>query len=288
MTHVLVLYNAEKPGAEACAEDLVTWMRERAEVEVRPLDDEPVGEDVELIVVLGGDGSLLNVARLLGDRPVPVAGINLGKLGFLADFTADQFRDRFEAILAGELPVSRRLMLSVACERGGEALYRNLVLNDVVVAGGKAQRMVGVEAAIDGESVTTYFGDGVIVATPTGSTAYCLAAGGPILMPGLEAMVLVPISPHSLTHRPLVARPDAEIVLVPTDLQPEAVCVLDGQEMVPLAPGDRVVVRKAKAVFHLVHGPDRGTFTVLNQKLHWGHLPRYSGRTGRPEAPRKG
>jgi NAD+ kinase len=136
--------------------------------------------------------------------------------------------------------------------------------------------MVAVRAAIDGQDVTTYVGDGVVVSTPTGSTAYGLAAGGPILLPHLEAVVLVPVCPHSLTHRPIVIRPESEIVLVPMDLQKEAVCVVDGQEVVRLAAGDRVCVRGADAAFLLVHSGAHADFALLSQKLHWGQLPPYS------------
>lgn len=135
--------------------------------------------------------------------------------------------------------------------------------------------MGGVAAFIDGEEVTTYHGDGVLVSTPTGSTAYCLAAGGPILMPGLDALVLVPICPHSLTHRPIVVRPDSEVMLVPNGLQKEAMCVVDGQQQVRLAAGDRVRICRATGEFLLVHNPDRQPFATLREKLVWGQPPRY-------------
>jgi NAD+ kinase len=135
--------------------------------------------------------------------------------------------------------------------------------------------MVGVAAFINGEEITTYYGDGVLVATPTGSTAYCLAAGGPILMPGLDALALVPVCPHSLTHRPIVIPPDSEVVLAPTNLQKEAVCVVDGQEQMRLGAGDRVRISRAPGQFLLVHNPDRRPFATLREKLVWGQAPRY-------------
>ncbi len=275
---VLVLYNAEKVGARNALDELCPWVQERVEARTLELGDEPVETDAELVVVLGGDGSILRAARMLAGREIPVVGINLGKLGYLAEFTTEEFCDRFDEVLEGRLPISRRLMLSACVQRSEGDACEHRVLNDILVVGGKAHRMVGIEAAIDGESVTTYYGDGVLVSTPTGSTAYCLAAGGPVLMPGLEAMVLVPICPHSLTHRPIVLRPESEVVLTPTDLQDEAVCVVDGQERVRMAAGDSVRVRRSDATFLVVQNGSRGTFSTLSEKLHWGHLPRYYKR----------
>ena len=274
MTRVLILVNPEKPQAPEVAKSLCPWVRERVEVETMDLADGPIEAEADLVVVLGGDGSLLKAARMLGGREVPVVGINMGKLGYMAEFSAEAFCEQFDAIAAGEAPVSRRLMLRVRCETA-EGRSEYLVLNDVLVAGGDAHRMTGVRATIDGEAITTYFGDGVLVSTPTGSTAYCMAAGGPLLAPGLEAMVLVPVCPHSLTHRPIVLRPDCEVVLEPTDLQPQAVCVVDGQDKVGMEPGDRVTIRRASSSFLLVERTHRQPFETLSRKLHWGHLPHY-------------
>jgi len=278
MKRVLILVNPEKAGARETAAALCPWVREQVVVETADLADEPIQADADLVVVLGGDGSILKAARMLAGREVPVVGINMGKLGYLAEFSAEAFCESFDAIVSGNMPVSRRLMLRARiATAAGES--ECLVLNDVLVAGGAAHRMVGVRLAIDGDPITTYNGDGVLVSTPTGSTAYCMAAGGPLLAPGLGAMVLVPICPHSLTYRPIVLRPDSEVVLEPDDLQPEAVCVCDGQVEVRLAPGDRVTIRRAESAFLLVQSC-RQPFETLSQKLHWGHLPRYQNSEG--------
>jgi len=274
MQHILILVNPEKPQARESADTLCPWVRERVEVRTMDLADDPVDTEADLVVVLGGDGSLLKAARMLAGREVPVVGINMGKLGYMAEFSAEEFCEQFDAIAAGRLPVSRRLMLQVRCETAA-GMSEHLVLNDVLVAGGEAYRMTAVRATIDGEAITSYFGDGVLVSTPTGSTAYCMAAGGPLLAPGLEAMVLVPVCPHSLTHRPIVLRPECDVVLEPLDLQKEAVCVVDGQNKVRLAPGERVHIARAKSAFLLVESGHRQPFETLNRKLHWGHLPRY-------------
>jgi len=278
MKRVLILVNPEKRGAREVAESLCPWVESRVGVEAMDLADGPIETEADLVVVLGGDGSILQAARMLAGREVPVVGINLGKLGYLAEFTAAEFCETFDDITAGRMPVSRRLMLSVRCEPADGTATEYLVLNDVLVAGGEAHRMVGIAATIDGEPLTVYYGDGVLVSTPTGSTAYCMASGGPLLAPGLEAMVLVPICPHSLTHRPVVLRPEAEVILQLSDLQERAVCVVDGQEQVSVSRGDRVCIRRAEASFLLVQNGRPGAFTTLSQKLHWGHLPRYGDR----------
>ena len=275
MKQVLLIVNSEKPGAPECLARIGPWVEERIRTETMELADRRVETGADLAVVLGGDGSILRAARMLAGREIPVVGINLGKLGYLAEFTAEEFCRHFDAIVAGKASVSRRLMLEVRCETASGGAHEYIVLNDVLVAGGKAHRMVAIEALVDGEKVTTYYSDGVLVATPTGSTAYCMSAQGPILVPGIEAMVLVPVCPHSLTHRPIVLRPDSEVVLRPTGLQEESDCIIDGQEVVRLDRGDSVRVRRAGAAFLLVQNPSRGAFATLSEKLHWGHLPRY-------------
>lgn len=278
MERVLILVNPEKRGAREAAESLCPWVESRVAAQAMDLAEGPVETEADLVVVLGGDGSILQAARMLAGREVPVVGINLGKLGYLAEFTAEEFCERFDDIAAGRMPVSRRLMLAVRCEPADGQGAEHLVLNDVLVAGGEAHRMVGIAATIDGEPLTIYYGDGVLVSTPTGSTAYCMASGGPLLAPGLEAVVLVPICPHSLTHRPVVLRPETEIILQLSDLQDRGVCVVDGQEQVDLARGDRIRIRRADASFLLVQNGRPGAFATLTRKLHWGHLPRYENR----------
>jgi NAD+ kinase len=275
MTKVLILVNPDKAGAPEASQSLCPWLSKRADVTTMDLADAPLDAVPDLVIVLGGDGSILRAARMLAGREIPVVGINMGKLGYLAEFNADEFCHRFDDIIAGRLPISRRMMLSVQCETAAGRIARYRVLNDVLVAGTLPHQMVGIQTTIDGQELTTYFGDAVLVSTPTGSTAYCLAAGGPILTPRLEAMVLVPICAHSLTHRPIVMRPDRELVLTPCALQKEAVCVVDGQETVTLAAGDRVRIKRAREEFLLVHNTDRPAYSTLREKLNWGRGPGY-------------
>jgi len=273
---ILILINADKPAACEAADQLCPWISGRALVEKMGLSDTAIQTEADLVVVLGGDGSILKAARMLAGREIPVLGINMGKLGYLAEFTSRDFCDKFDMIVTGKAPVTRRMMLAVRCERAGNKPTEYQALNDVLLSGGDRHRMVAVAAAVDGEPITTYYGDGVLVATPTGSTAYCLAAGGPLLMTGLEALALVPVCPHSLTHRPIVVRPDREIVLESCGLQREALCIVDGQEMVRLARGDRIFIRRAESMFLIVQNPDRRPFETLREKLSWGQVPRYS------------
>jgi NAD+ kinase len=272
---VLILVNPGKAGAADAAQSLCPWLSERAQVTSMDLTDAPLEAAPDLIVVMGGDGSILRAARMLAGREIPVVGINMGKLGYLAEFTAEEFCRRFEDIIAGRLRVSRRMMLTVQCETAAGRISRFRALNDVLLSGALPHRMVGIHTTIDGEELTTYFGDAVLVSTPTGSTAYCLAAGGPLLAPRLEAVVLVPICAHSLSHRPIVLMPDHEVVLTPCALQKESVCVVDGQEIVNLTEGGRVRISRAKEVFLLVHNGDRPVFSTLREKLNWGRGPGY-------------
>ena len=275
MKRILILVNADKPAAREAADQLCPWISGRAVVETLTLSDATIQSEADLAVVLGGDGSILKAARMLAGREMPVLGINMGKLGYLAEFTSQQFCDKFDLVLSGKAPIARRMMLSVRCEKAGSKPAESLALNDVLLTGGDRHRMVAVAAAVDGEPITTYYGDGVLVATPTGSTAYCLAAGGPLLMPGLEAVAVVPVCPHSLTHRPIVVGPDREIVLESCGLQREAICIVVGQEMVRLARGERIRIGRAKPSFLIVQNPDRRPFETLREKLSWGQVPRY-------------
>ncbi|MDP6381526.1 MAG: NAD(+)/NADH kinase, partial [Phycisphaerae bacterium] len=264
---VLILVNEQKKIALDGLEALRPWFAQ-AEVETTVMHlgepEKGIAGDVNLVVVLGGDGSILHTARLLEGRDVPVVGVNLGRLGFLAAFSLDEFMEHFETILAGGACVGERLMLETTVERAAGQSSTILSLNEVALTSGRVHRMMGVHVEIDGEAVATYFGDGVIVSTPTGSTAYSLAAGGPILAPGSEAILLTPICPHSLTNRPIVLKANSELVLRTID-QDNAVCVIDGQELVPLTNEDRVRVKQAEHRLLLVESVTRTGFATLRE-----------------------
>jgi NAD+ kinase len=235
---------------------------------VHPVEE--LAARAELVVVLGGDGTLIRAARLLGGRPVPILGINLGSLGFMTEVPASEGLDVLDEALAGRAAVQPRMKLACRLYREGQVVVEDEVLNDVVINRGALIRIADHETRIDGKLVATFKSDGLIVATPTGSTAYALAAGGPIVHPGLDCAVIVPICPHALTQRPLVV-PGDKVVTV--HLGPEATDVyvtLDGQTGHMLLAGDRLEVRRSSNRVLLVANPKLDYFAVLREKLHWG------------------
>ena len=229
---------------------------------------------VDVIVVLGGDGTLLSVARFAAAAGVPVLGINYGRLGFLTSTARDEAERAIEDLLDGRYARSSRMMLCASVERadgevgaGGEA---HDVLNDAVVNKTSLARIVRLQVTVNGDFVSRYRADGLIAATPTGSTAYSLAAGGPIVMPLVDAIVLSPISPHSLADRPLVLPPDVEIRVRPLSEDQDIVLTLDGQEGIAIHPGEVVVIRRSPHRFELLQTGSRSYFDVLRTKLRWG------------------
>jgi NAD+ kinase len=226
---------------------------------------------VQLAVVVGGDGTLLHAARRMAPHGVPLFGVNLGRLGFLADVPLSRMVPDIGRILDGDYVTQERMMLAVEV-RGGETLRAShLAFNDAVVSKGAIERLIEVRVRVDGEFVTTVRADGVIVATPTGSTAYALSAGGPILHPTLEALILVPICPHTLSQRPIALPAGSVIELGPTELEAgEAHVALDGRVVADLAVGDTVQVRRANRTVRLIRVPNHSDFEALRSKLGWG------------------
>jgi len=231
---------------------------------------EEVASRAELVVVLGGDGTLIRAARLLRGRPVPILGINLGSLGFTTEIPVGEAFEVLEDALAGRATIQTRVRLACRIFRGGSLFAEDEVLNDAVLNRGALAKIVDYETRIDGRLIASFKADGLIVATPTGSTAYALAAGGPIVHPGLDCALIVPICPHSLTQRPLVV-PGDQVVTV--HLGPEVTDVnlsFDGQAGHALRAGDRLEVRRSPNRVLLVSNPRLDYFAVLRQKLHWG------------------
>jgi len=225
---------------------------------------------VDLIVVLGGDGTLLSVARLLVDFEVPLLGINLGALGFLTEVPRHEMISTLEKVFAGQVSIEKRLLLRTEVLRQGELVASSYSLNDMVVSKGTLARMIRLHIAVDGQFVTGLRADGLIVATPTGSTAYCLSAGGPIVHPANDVIVLAPISPHVLTNRPLIL-PDTSHIEIRLMSEEEASMVtFDGQVGFSLRSGDVIEVRAAENRLNLIVSPERDYFEVLRTKLKWG------------------
>jgi len=225
-------------------------------------------DGVDLMIVLGGDGTLLHTARYFIGSDTPILGINLGRVGFLTDAPVDNMFEVVEQILAGHLETTRHFSLSVEVWRNGENVAEGSAMNDVVLERSAVPRMIGFEMTVQDHFVFRMRGDGLILATPAGSTAYALSSGGPIVHPSVNAISVVPVCPHSLSNRPIVLPADAVIELKLVESRYGAALNLDGEELLQLQQGDHAIVRK-NGVISLVYLPGRNYFDVLRSKLHW-------------------
>lgn len=225
---------------------------------------------VDIILVFGGDGTFLGVARLACRHGTPILGINLGGLGFLTEITVDEIYPMMDRIVRGEYEIENRQMLRTTIRRGKSQIGSYDVLNDVVINKEAVARIIDLEIHIEGSHVTTYRADGIILSTPTGSTAYSLSAGGPIVHPGLPVTIITPICPHTLTNRPLVISSDMKVELKIATEEPDTYLTLDGQIGIRLSTGDVVEVRKSDTFVKLIKSPFRDYFTILKTKLMWG------------------
>src|SRR5277367_1336560 len=285
MPDIKVVGIIAKPGiphASTLVSTLIEWLHERG-IETR-LDQETafylgqtdgllrteVPEGTQLVIVLGGDGTLLSAARAVGGREIPLLPVNLGGLGFLTAIAMDQLYPELERAFAGEQRVVPRRMLHADLVRCGKVVQSYEALNDVVISKTQFARMIDLEAFVDSQYVSTFKSDGLIVATPTGSTAYSLSAGGPIVFPAVEAICLTPVCPHTLTNRPVLVPETSVIELVSHATDHEAFLTVDGQVGAPLLNGDRVVCRRSEHCVHLVRPPRMFFFDVLREKLKWG------------------
>jgi NAD+ kinase len=262
---------------------LVQWLRER-KIDVF-VDEEtaecvdpsaPVvprnalAERIDLLIVLGGDGTLLSATRALGGQKVPILAVNLGGLGFLTSVTREELYPVLERVLAGEHQTSERMMLSAEILRNGDTAVRQVALNDAVINKAALARMLDFDVYVDRAQVGRYRADGLIVATPTGSTAYSLAAGGPVVHPQLDAFVITPICPHMLTNRPLVVPDTARVEVDIAAAEEPVYLTLDGQVGFKLEPRDRVAITKSPNKVAFVQSPQKTYFEVLRSKLRWG------------------
>lgn len=254
----------EKRGIEVCTE------KEEKHPGIKSVDLETFRDKSDLIVILGGDGTMISTARLLGDREVPILGINYGSLGYLTEFRIEEMIPAIAAILDGNYDIDPRVMLDVRLKRGEETLSTDRVLNEVVINRAVLAKIIEVEITLDNLFVNSFRADGIIVATPTGSTAYSLSAGGPILYPSMNAVVITPICPFTLTNRPIVIPDNAEIVLRLKSASEGVALTLDGQVGYQMRPDDCVVIKKSRTSFNLVQPPNRNYFDVLRNKLKWG------------------
>lgn len=302
---VLLLCNLSKPMVEEALASFRPWLSECAEIvgefgtrsacDISP-DDLP---DADLAMVLGGDGTLLGQARVMVERDIPILGINFGKLGFLAEFSVDDVKKHWDLIASGQARRTERIMLDVAVYPEGsprwgglngnadaerptmpEPVFRGTALNDAVIVAGPPYRMVEIELIIEPQwsrlSATTFRGDGVVVSTPSGSTAYNLSAGGPIISPGIDGMCVAPLNPQSLAFRPIVFSGQCDCWMHLHNANEGTALVLDGQASTPLAVGQQIAVTKYAKTLTLIHNPELSYWTMLSHKMHWAASPRRS------------
>jgi NAD+ kinase len=260
---IVIAVNEAKPGARRCRQELTARLSEQGVKVVPP------GHRADMIVALGGDGTMLRVARELAGRPTPILGVNLGGLGFLTSVRSHELLPVMDQVLAGNYQVTNRHTLRATIFRDGKRRQTHHALNDAVIARGATSRVVGLSLFVDGEWLTEYTCDGIILATATGSTAYSLSAGGPILLPSAAAYVMTPICPHALTNRSIIINEESVVRCRVTRGTGQLVLTVDGQVEDRLRVGDEVEVRGGRHTVQLVTPTGHADFEVLRQKLKW-------------------
>lgn len=242
-----------------------------AELPAEPIEERDISDAADLVIAVGGDGTMLHAASLVYGTEVPLLGVNRGRLGFLADITPDEMLDSVGQVLAGHFSRESRMVLDATLRRADGSEVTATGLNDVVVQRQGTGRMLDIRWTISERFVNTHSGDGIIVATPTGSTAYALSCGGPIIQPGMNSVVIVPICPHTLSDRPLVVPSEKAIeVRLLARIDTRAEVMIDGHSLGELAPEDRLSITRAAARIHLLHPPGYDFYEILRSKLHWG------------------
>lgn len=272
---VLLLGNGDRPHVHAEADRLRSVIEQYAEIVLSDFQrrEDLQGASADFAVVLGGDGSILHAVKQLGPHQIPVLGVNLGRLGFLAAISPDQFRHVFPDICRGECRVVDHLMLACSILRDQTVIHHHLGLNETAIMGGAPFSIVDIDLYIDSVWATTYSCDGLIISTPVGSTAHNLSAGGPILRKSMQAFVISPISPHTLTVRPVVDRADRTYELVVRKPHASVSVVVDGRVVCQLTEGDRVRICQAEPRFHMIEVGEQNYYRTLREKLGWrGHI----------------
>lgn len=277
-----ILTKPKFPEVKTTLLGVVTWLRARS-IEVlldttsATLLGEPGGIQktqlagkADVLLILGGDGTMLSAARLAAERSIPILGVNMGGLGFLTEVRLDNLYPSLDRVFANDFVLDERLMLKTHVHRHGETVARGTVLNDVVISKGTLARMIELKIAIQGQFVTNLRGDGLIIGTPTGSTAYSLSAGGPIINPAVQSLILTPICPHTLTHRPLIVPGNVEVEVTLTSKDDGAMATLDGQVGIAMTQGDTAVIQASEHRTRLIRFPESHYYEVLREKLKWG------------------
>jgi NAD+ kinase len=288
MNRIGIIAKKNKPETVTIAGDLAEWLRtKKVEVYIeeemgkllsqtpsqhywRSIKREEIPKNIEMIIVLGGDGTLLSVARQVWNKNIPILGVNLGGLGFLTEITLDELYPVLEKVLRNDFEINEREVLNAGVIRNGKRIAEFIVLNDAVINKGALARIIDLETTVNGEYLSTFRSDGLIISTPTGSTAYNLSAGGPIVYPSLHTIIITPICPHTLTIRPIIIPDDVKIRALLKSRDEEVTLTLDGQQGFTLAFEDVVEVGKAEGRILLIKSPYRRYFELLREKLKWG------------------
>ncbi|TAN44670.1 MAG: NAD(+) kinase [Nitrospirae bacterium] len=281
MKRIGIICKAGRPEPLEIAKTFLPWLKERgcevfleegtAELlGMRGTTREEMPSICEALIVLGGDGTMLSVARLAVGRDVMILGVNLGGLGFITEFNKDELHASMEKVLSGKCPYEKRIMLSTTVQRAEKQVFDSIVFNDVVINKGALARIIDIETYVNDLYVTTFKADGLIISSPTGSTAYSLSAGGPILYPTLNSIVMTPICPHTLTNRPIVLPDDFAVELIMRSDTEDVFLTLDGQSGFSLKKDDVIEVKKSVYTTKILIPCDRDYFQVLRTKLRWG------------------
>ena len=277
-----ILAKPKFPEIKSTLQDVIAWLRARSiDVILDQTAAMLLGEQggyqnaqlaskADVLLVLGGDGTMLNAARLAAERGIPILGVNMGGLGFLTEVRLENLFPSLERVFANDFVLDERLMLRTNILRHGETVAQGVVLNDVVIGKGTLAHMIELKIAIQGRFVTNLRGDGLIVSSPTGSTAYSLSAGGPIIDPAVQSLILTSISPHTLTHRPLIVPGNVKIDVTLTSKDDGAMATLDGQMGVAITQGDTIMIQTSEHRTRLIRFPESNYYDVLRQKLKWG------------------
>ncbi|HYA13851.1 MAG TPA: NAD(+)/NADH kinase [Syntrophales bacterium] len=280
-----IIANEEKEKSRECTIQLRDWALKRG-IEVffeegiankigvdKGLDRRTLASQVDLLIVLGGDGTILRTVRFVSEYDIPIVGINLGEFGYLTEVNLNEMYSALDLIVKGEYQTDKRMMLDVTIKMGEETIRQQSILNDVVITRGNLSRILNLETTINEGYLTTFRADGIIISTPTGSTAYNLSAGGPIVFPEQDSFVINPICPFTLTNRPIIIPDDAEIRVIMWTKEMGATLTLDGQISHTMRSGDSIFIKKSPYVTNLVSSPHRDYMEILRTKLGWGGSP---------------
>ncbi len=277
MKKIIILGDKSRKRVRETIAELEPLFRERSHLSIIDISDKDETESLsaDLAFVFGGDGAILAACRKLNGRQIPIIGVHLGKFGFLAELTPQEIRPSLDKIFAEEYVISQRMLMTCQVIRSEQIIKKTIGLNDAVISRPSLSRLISIKLFIDGKGVTMYSSDGLIVSTPSGSTAHSLSAGGPIVTPDLDAFIITPICPHTLTNRPLVVSSDSKIEMELISECEGVGLTIDGQIYSDIIAGDKILVEKAKERLQLVDTQTRTFYDVLRGKLNWGGQPTY-------------